>query len=143
VLKTYLQQNNINPVIAFHFGAIGSLSNTIDAVSPGIKIIMAGNTFGDDNLMNTLLKNIEIHILSNRQTAKPRVSLKVCSEINKQLSYGRNLNWNDTWRDLSSYYADADPLEKEAFSNFIQPDKNPGALFVKAYMETKRKRLNK
>jgi hypothetical protein len=143
VLKAYLQQNNIKPVLAFHFGALGYLSNTIDAVNPDIKIIMAGNTFGDDNLMNVLRKNIEMHILASRQTVKSAVSTKVCSEINKQLSYGRNLNWNDTWKDLSSYYADADPLEKEAFRNFIQPDKNPGVLFVKAYMETKRKRLNK
>lgn len=143
VLKAYLQQNNINPVIAFHFGAIGYLSSTLSAVNPGVKIIMAGTTFGDANLMRALNKNVDIHILANRQTAKPAVSLKVCAEINKQLSYGRNLNWNDTWKDLSSYYADADPLEKEAFSNFIQPDKNPGVLFAKAYMETKRKRLNK
>jgi hypothetical protein len=142
-LKAYLQQNNINPVIAFHAGAIGNLFNTLNELNPGVKVIMAGNTFGDDNLMKALHKNVDMHILACRQTALPVVSMKVFAEMNKQLSYGRNLNWNDMWKDLSSYYADATPLEKEAFSNFIQPDKNPGVLFAKAYMETKRKRLNK
>jgi hypothetical protein len=143
VLKAYLQQNNINPVIAFHSGATGYLSNTINAITPNVKIIIAGTTFGDDNLMKALHKNIDVNILASRQMAKPSVSLKVYAEVNKQLSYGRNLNWNDMWKDLDSYYTDADPSEKEAFSNFIRPDKNAGVLFTKAYMETKRKRLNK
>ena len=143
VLKAYLQQNNIAPVIAFHFGPIGYLSHTLGAMNPNAKIVMADNTFGDDNLIKALNKSTTIHLLGCKETATPVVSTKVFSEVNKQLSYGRNLNWNDMWKDLSSYYTDVDPSEKEIFSNYIQPDKNPGVLFVKAYMETKRKRLNK
>ncbi len=142
-LKGYLQQNNIVPVIAFHFGPIGYLSHTLEVMNPNAKIVIAGNTFGDDNLIKALRKNIDVHLLGCSQTATPGVELKVFGEVNKQLSYGRNLNWNDMWKDLSSYYTDVDPSEKAAFSNFIQPDKNLGVIFAKAYLETKRKRLGR
>jgi hypothetical protein len=142
-LRSYLQQNKINPVIAFHSGPLANLVNTINELNPDARVLMADNTFGDDNLRKALEKNVDIHLLACRQTAIPAVSLKVFAEMNKQLSYGRNLNWSDMWKDLNSYYNDADALGKEAFSQYTQPDKNAAVLFVKAYLETKRKRLDR
>lgn len=143
VLKSYLQQNNINPAIVFHSGPIGYLSNTLNELHSGVKLIVADNTLGDDNLMKALRRNVDVHILACRQQVMPAVSLKVFAEVNKQLSYGRNLDWSNMWKDMESYYSSADALEKAVFSNVIQPDKNAGVLFAKAYLETKRKKLNR
>jgi hypothetical protein len=105
-------------------------------VDDATRVIMSGCSFGDDNLIKALNRNPNVHILAAHQISSPLVELKVFTELNKQLGYGRNLNWNDMWKDLNSYYTDINPAEKGTFNNFVQPNRNFGELFVMTYLKT-------
>lgn len=135
-LNDYLQKNNITPVVIYNFSPIYNLSKVANTIGKGTRVVLSACSFGDDNIMRSLYKNQDIHILGSHLTITGSVEMKVFFELNKQLGYGRNLNWNDMWRDLESYYTDIDPTEKAVFNNFIQPNLNYGELFAKTYIKT-------
>lgn len=142
-LTKYLDENNLKPLIVFHCGPLPDLSRSIAYLPTSTRVLLAGHSFGDENLINAVEKNNKIHILSSRQTSNPAVDLAIFNELNKQLVYGRNLNWENVWRDLRSHFNNNAPDELENFALFRKPIENPGLLFTKTYLQTLDSWINK
>ena len=81
-------------------------------------------------------KNNKIHILSSRQSSTPAVDVTIFKEINKQLLYGRDLDWDNVWRDLRSHFSIHTPADTVQFTLFRKPADHTGLLFTKTYLQT-------
>lgn len=142
-LNGYMNQNNIQPVILFHCAPIDYLPKTISNVHATTQIVVAGQSFGDENLLALVRKNPRIHLLSSSHPATPDVEISIFNELNKQLLYGRNLNWKDMWKDLNSYFTNNAAEDKPVFDQQIRPDQNLALLFAKTYLQTLDKQQKK
>lgn len=135
-LQRYLDEHNLQPLIVFHCAPLPTLSRTISYLPATTRVLLAGHSFGDENLINAVKKNNKIHILSSRQSSTPAVDVTIFKEINKQLLYGRDLDWDNAWRDLRSHFSIHTPADTVQFTLFRKPANHTGLLFTKTYLQT-------
>lgn len=138
-LKAHMNEQNINPVIVFHCAPGEFLSHTISATHAATRVLLAGHSFGDENLMEAIGRHPKLHIIASRKTSTPEVDVAVFNELNKQLLYGRNLSWKDMWKDLNSYFVNTAPEDKAVFDLMVRPDEHMGLLFLKTYIQALQK----
>ena len=57
----------------------------------------------------------------------------IIDALDNTLKEGKDIDWRQMWSGLSSTYSRAPKGERETFEDYIPPQKNLGALFIKAY----------
>lgn len=132
-LEDYLNQNNIHPSIFIHRGHSYHLSESLKDLNADVKVVMLGSCGGYHNLANVLDKSPDANIISTKQTGSMSVNEPIIQELLKQLEAGQNLDWLKSWEDLTKYFDKTSPREKDLFSDYVPPNKNLGAIFIKAY----------
>ena len=130
-LLNYLALNQINPTIVIHRGHSYHLKYTIKQLPASAKIIVLGSCGGYHNLDEVLKASPNAHIISSKEVGTKTVNDPILKHLNDDLRAGRNINWINTWSDLSEKFTSGEA--KERFENYIPPYKNLGALFIKAY----------
>jgi hypothetical protein len=130
-LLNYLTLNQINPTIVIHRGHSYHLKYTIKQLPASAKIIVLGSCGGYHNLDEVLKASPDAHIISSKEVGTRTVNDPILKHLNDDLRAGRNINWINTWSDLSEKFTSGEA--KERFENYIPPYKNLGALFIKAY----------
>lgn len=138
-LAAYLSENDIVPTVIIHRGHSYFLPTTLEYLSPAIKIVMLGSCGGYHNLANVLNTATDAHIISSKQVGALNVNMPIIKAIDDQLLSGKDVDWIQMWEGLSKYFAGRGAQEKDLFSDYIPPNKNLGAIFIKAY----RKQLQK
>ncbi len=94
---------------------------------------MLGSCGGYQNL-KTILKNApEAHIISTKQTGAKNVNKPIIDALDNTLRNGGNIDWRQMWAGLTNYFNKAPKELRETFEDYIPPQKNLGALFIKAY----------
>lgn len=132
-LAAYLESNNINPTIVIHRGHSYHLDGSLKNLTPEVKVVMLGSCGGYHNLAKVLDKAPDANIISSKQVGSVSVNEPIISEIFTQLIEGHDLNWISAWSDLNTYFGKRDAREKDLFSDYVPPNKNLGAIFIKAY----------
>ncbi|PSK91924.1 hypothetical protein [Taibaiella chishuiensis] len=138
-LAAYLAENNIVPTVIIHRGHSYFLPTTLEYLSPAIKIVMLGSCGGYHNLANVLNTAQDAHIISSKQVGALNVNMPIIKAIDDQLLSGKDVDWIQMWEGLSKYFSSRGAQEKDLFSDYVPPNKNLGAIFIKAY----RKQLQK
>ena len=138
-LAAYLAEENIVPTVIIHRGHSYFLPTTLEYLSPAIKIVMLGSCGGYHNLANVLNTAQDAHIISSKQVGALNVNMPIIKAIDDQLLSGKDVDWIQMWEGLSKYFSSRGAQEKDLFSDYIPPNKNLGAIFIKAY----RKQLQK
>lgn len=132
-LQAYLEENNIHPTIIVHRGHSYYLPTTIEYLSPYVKVVMLGSCGGYHNLAKVLDRSPDAHIISSKQVGALRVNVPIINEINSYACSGKDMDWITMWKDLSKRFAGSGSVSQDLFSDYVPPNKNLGAIFIKAY----------
>jgi len=132
-LIDYLDAIGLKPAIVIHRGHSYHLPYTIKQLSENAKIIMLGSCGGYQNLKTILNYAPEAHIISTKQTGAKDVNKPIIDALDNTLRSGNNIDWRQMWAGLETYFNKAPKDLRETFEDYIPPQKNLGALFIKAY----------
>jgi hypothetical protein len=132
-LINYLDSKGLKPTIVIHRGHSYHLPYTIKQLPETAKIIMLGSCGGYQNLKTILKYAPEAHIISTKQTGAMNVNKPIIDALDNTLRAGKNIDWRQMWSNLQTQFNRAPRQVKETFEDYIPPQKNLGALFIKAY----------
>jgi hypothetical protein len=132
-LIDYLDGIGLKPTIVIHRGHSYHLPYTIEQLSENAKIIMLGSCGGYQNLKKILTYAPEAHIISTKQTGAKDVNKPIIDALDNTLRAGNNIDWRQMWAGLDTYFNKSSKELRETFEDYIPPQKNLGALFIKAY----------
>ena len=132
-LSAYFDKNDIKPSIVIHRGHSYHLDGSLNNLTPEVKVVMLGSCGGYHNLARVLDKAPDANIISSKQVGAASINDPIINEIFTQLLAGKDLNWISAWADLNSYFNKRGAREKDLFSDYVPPNKNLGAIFIKAY----------
>ena len=132
-LVAYLDAKGIKPSVVIHRGHSYHLPYTIDQLSENAKIIMLGSCGGYQNLKTILKYAPEAHIISTKQTGAKNVNKPIIDALDNTLRAGNNIDWRQMWAALQASFNKGPKDLRETFEDYIPPQKNLGALFIKAY----------
>jgi hypothetical protein len=132
-LIEYLDAIDLKPAIVIHRGHSYHLPYTIQQLPENAKIIMLGSCGGYQNLKKILTYAPEAHIISTKETGAMDVNKPIIDALDNTLRAGENIDWRQMWAGLTTYFNKAPREVRETFEDYIPPQKNLGALFIKAY----------
>ncbi|MEO8413563.1 MAG: hypothetical protein ABI472_07875 [Ginsengibacter sp.] len=132
-LIDYMDELGLKPSIVIHRGHSYHLPYTIQQLSGNAKIIMLGSCGGYQNLKKILTYAPEAHIISTKQTGAKNVNKPIIDALDNTLRTGGNIDWRQMWAGLDNYFNKTTRELRETFEDYIPPQKNLGALFIKAY----------
>jgi hypothetical protein len=132
-LVSYLDSKGLKPTIVIHRGHSYHLPYTIQQLPESAKIIMLGSCGGYQNLKTILKYAPEAHIISTKQTGAMNVNKPIIDALDNTLREGKNIDWRQMWTNLQNQFDKAPREIRETFEDYIPPQKNLGALFIKAY----------
>lgn len=135
-LDEYLELRGLVPSIVIHRGHSYHLPYTIKQLPENTKIIMLGSCGGYQNLKTILDYAPEAHIISTKQTGAMNVNRPIIDALDNTLRAGKNIDWRQMWDNLTATFNKAPKSVKETFDDYIPPQKNLGALFIKAYQKS-------
>ncbi len=132
-LANYFSEKNIVPTIVVHRGHSYHLEGSLANLTPDVKIVMLGSCGGYHNLANVLDKAPDANIISSKQIGSRSVNEPIIREMLAQLQQGQDIDWLKTWSRLEKYFSSRGSVEKDLFSDYVPPNRNLGAIFIKAY----------
>jgi hypothetical protein len=132
-LANYMDEKNIVPTMVIHRGHSYHLGGSLERLTPDVKVVMLGSCGGYHNLATVLDKSPDANIISTKQVGSYTVNEPIIRSMFDQLLEGRNIDWISSWSDLNRYFSSKGSHEKDLFSDYIPPNKNLGAIFIKAY----------
>lgn len=132
-LINYLDSKGLKPTIVIHRGHSYHLPYTIQQLPESAKIIMLGSCGGYKNLKTILKYAPDAHIISTKQTGAKNVNKPIIDAMDNTLKDGKNIDWRQMWSGLETYFSKTPRETRETFEDYIPPQKNLGALFIKAY----------
>ncbi|HET7115353.1 MAG TPA: hypothetical protein VFI29_02620 [Hanamia sp.] len=132
-LIDYLDSKGLKPTIVIHRGHSYHLPYTIEQLPESAKIIMLGSCGGYNNLKTILTYCPDAHIISTKQTGAKDVNKPIIDALDNTLVEGKNIDWRQMWSGLENYFSKTSRDTRETFEDYIPPQKNLGALFIKAY----------
>lgn len=134
-LNEYLQSLGLSPTIIVHRGHSYHLPATIKQIPEKTKIIMLGSCGGYQNLKTILDYAPEAHIISSKQTGAMNINKPIIDALDNTLREGKDIDWRLIWDNLTSQFSRAPKYLKETFEDYIPPQRNLGAIFIKAYQK--------
>ncbi len=132
-LRAYLETNELRPSVVIHRGHSYHLPFTIKQLPEASKIIMLGSCGGYNNLKDILTYAPDAHIISTKQLGTTNVNKYIIDALDNSFVSGNNIDWRKMWDGLENSFSRASKGERETFEDYIPPQKNLGALFIKAY----------
>lgn len=131
-LQAYLEKNNIRPSVYIHRGHSYHVNSTIAELENSAKLVMLGSCGGYNSLAQVLNVAPDAQIITSKQTGSMRVNDPVIYSIEKDIREGKDLKWETIWTNLNNMFKkNADNYA--LFQDYIPPQKNMGAIFIKAY----------
>ena len=132
-LYEYLDANEIFPTVVIHRGHSYHLEGSLKNLTPKVKIVMLGSCGGFHNLANVLDKAPDANIISTKQVGSYRINEPIIRELNAPILKGENVDWLAMWKNLGTEFSAKSAGDKDLFSDYIPPNRNLGAIFIKAY----------
>ncbi len=131
-LQEYLQKHNINPTVFIHRGHSYHVKATIQELQSSAKLVMLGSCGGYNSLANVLNVAPDAQIITSKQTGAMGVNEPIIRAIERNIREGKDLEWEKIWKHLDAFFKSS-PHYYELFQDYIPPQENLGAVFIKAY----------
>lgn len=132
-LKAYMDENNIVPTVIVHRGHSYFVPTTLEHITPDVKVVMLGSCGGYHNLSRILNTAADAHIISSKQMGTGVVNETILKQLHNDLMTKDEINWITMWQNLDKDFAKLRASDREYFSDYVPPNKNLGAIFIKAY----------
>lgn len=131
-LTKYLDAHDIHPTIFIHRGHSYHVTATIEQLQSSAKVVMLGSCGGYNSLAGVLDVSPDAQIISSKQTGSMFVNEPIIRAIEENIREGKDLNWINIWSKLGKEFK-GNSRYNELFEDYIPPQKNLGAIFIKAY----------
>lgn len=132
-LKAYMDENDIVPTVIVHRGHSYFVPTTLEHITPDVKVVMLGSCGGYHNLSRILNTATDAHIISSKQMGTGVVNETILKQLHNELMTKDEINWVTMWQNLDKDFARLRASDREYFSDYVPPNKNLGAIFIKAY----------
>ncbi|TAN10848.1 MAG: hypothetical protein EPN37_18530 [Chitinophagaceae bacterium] len=132
VLQEYLTKNSIHPTVFIHRGHSYHVDATLKELQPSAELVFLGSCGGYNTLAQVLNISPNAQIISSKQTGSMLVNDPIIRTIEDQIRIGNDLKWEKIWNQLNNYFKNS-PEFYDYFQDYIPPQKNMGAIFIKAY----------
>lgn len=131
-LSAFLQTHDIRPTVYIHRGHSYHVNSTIKELQSSAKLVMLGSCGGYNSIAGVLNVSPDAQIIASKQTGSMYVNEPIIRTIEQQIRLGKDLDWIELWSRLSKQFQ-KDPKFNDLFQDYIPPQKNMGAIFIKAY----------
>lgn len=132
-LQEHFLENNITPTVMVHRGHSYFVPTTIEYITPDVKMIVLGSCGGYQNLSTILNTAEDANIISSKQTGTGPVNEAILRKFHSYLMTKEDMNWIELWTELEKDVSRMTARDKDIFSDYVPPNKNLGAIFIKAY----------
>lgn len=129
-LITFLQSQQIEPVMSIHRGHSYSLPSTIEKLPFSSRLVLVGSCGGYQRLHDVLETCPEAAIISSKQVGTGQINQQLIDVICEQLRQGKDIYWPALWKKLEAGFVGS---SRETFRDYVPPYQNLGALFLQAY----------
>jgi hypothetical protein len=133
-LGNYLLEQGVKPNLVVHRGHSYWLDRTMSRMPGDAKIVLLGSCGGYKNLNKILEINPDAHIISTKEIGAGDINTPLLTYMNNVFNAGQDLSWPKMWASLNkSFSTDPSKPIRESWESYIPPNKNLGAIFLKAY----------
>ncbi len=131
-LQAYLEKHKINPTVFIHRGHSYHVKASIEQLQSSAKLVMLGSCGGYNSLASVLNVAPNAQIITSKQTGATGVNEPIIRAIERNIREGKDLKWEKIWGHLNNYFQGS-PHYYQLFQDYIPPQENLGAVFIKAY----------
>jgi len=126
-LDSFLASRRLEPTVVIHRGHSYYAPYTIEQIRPAAKIVFLGSC-GGYHLIHDILKQApDAHIIASKQIGKTAINRPFFELLMEKVRNGNNIEWIEFWKEFQQ------KVKVDGFEDYIPPQKNLGALFIKAY----------
>jgi hypothetical protein len=127
-IEQAIRQHGIQPHVLVHRGHSYHVAETLAHIPETAAIVFLGNCGSYSELDAALAKAPEAHIISTQGIGSRTVNDPLLKALNDHLLRGHDLRWADFWKQAAALLA-----HNPRFADYLPPDQNTGAIFLKAY----------
>ncbi len=127
-IDAYFKEKNLSPTVIVHRGHSFHTESTLEKVPSSAKLIFVGSCGGFYKLSIALENAPEAHIISTKQIGTKTVNDVMIYALNENIRTGKDIVWNDFWEKMRDKLGG-----NQYFGDYIPPNKNLGAIFIRAY----------
>jgi hypothetical protein len=120
------------PDFVVHRGHSFYVQTSLESVTPATKLVILGSCGGYRNVINALGYAPDAFIISTRQVGTMLVNDELIYTLNEWIRTGKDIQWEKLWKQLSKKF-NVNRETRAKFEEYIAPDENLGALYVKRY----------
>lgn len=120
------------PDFVVHRGHSFYVQTSLEAVTPATKLVILGSCGGYRNVINALSYAPDAFIISTRQVGTMLVNDELIYTLNEWIRTGKDIQWDKLWKQLAKKF-NVNSSTRIKFEEYIAPNENFGALFVKRY----------
>lgn len=130
-LRRYFDSQRRFPDLIVHRGHSYYIENTIAALTNQTKIAILGSCGGYQNIAQAMENAMDVQIVSTKQVGTLLVNNALIFETIETIKKGKDIVWNDLWKRVRAKVGG-----NPRFNDYIPPNQNLGARFIKAYNNT-------
>lgn len=127
-INAYLKERNLTPTVIVHRGHSFHTESTLQKVPASAKLVFVGSCGGFYKISIALENAPEAHIISTKQIGTKTVNDAVIFSLNENIRLGKDIVWNEFWDKMREKL-----VHNQYFADYIPPNKNLEATFIKAY----------
>lgn len=131
-LRAHLDEQNITPTVYIHRGHSYHVDASIAQLQTSAKLVFLGSCGGYNSLASVLNVSPDAQIITSKQTGATSINEPIIHSILSQMQVGNDLQWETIWSQLDNRFKGS-PYNYQMFQDYIPPQENLGALFIKAY----------
>ncbi len=128
-----LEKLNVTTIVVVHRGHSYHAEQTIQRIPKMAKIVSLGSCGGYQNLSAVLERAPNAHVISTKGTGTKFVNDPLFKMLNEEILSGRDIEWSKFWTRAEEKLGG-----QEKFASYVPPNKNFGAMFIKAYEKATR-----
>ncbi len=126
-IASELEKEKIQTLVVVHRGHSYHAAETIKRIPAIAKIVSLGSCGGYRNISEVLDRAPNAHIISTKGTGTKYVNDPLFKMLNEEILSGHDIIWSNFWEKARKIIGD------DRFEKYVAPDKNFGAIFIKAY----------
>ncbi len=130
-IDAYFREKDLTPTVIVHRGHSFHTEATLEKITSSAKLIFVGSCGGFYQLSVALENAPEAQIISTKQIGTKTVNDIMIFALNENIRNGRDIVWNDFWGKMREKLGG-----NQYFGDYIPPNKNLGAIFIRAYYKT-------
>lgn len=127
-LRKLFDKNRRYPDLIVHRGHSYYIENTIAALTNQTKVAILGSCGGYQNISQAMENAMDVQIVSTKQVGTLAVNNALIFETIETIRKGNDIVWNDLWKRVRAKVGG-----NPRFNDYIPPNQNLGARFIKAY----------